>query len=153
MEKQATLRSSVTTTSTNKIKLQIDEREKRYFYEIFNLNVMRNEDGSAMKVKQINEAGLNQIFSMIGFTPNKQQQAEFKSVLAQKGDTLRFDDFIRMLSLKDSSEFSDVDIKNAFRLLSREYRDDKQNMIKLDRVQSILLELGLPEDEVDHLMA
>ncbi len=56
---------------SNRLKLTIDDREQRYFREIFNLNVMKNEDGSEMSVKRINEQGLNQIFTMIGFEPNK----------------------------------------------------------------------------------
>ena len=55
---------------SKRLKPTIDEREKNYFREIFNLNAIKNEDGSEMNVKRLNRQGLQQIFTMIGFEPN-----------------------------------------------------------------------------------
>ena len=57
-----------------------------------------------------------------------------------------------MLSLKNKEEFNAVDVKNAFRLLSKEYSSDRSGMIKLDRVHEILLEINVPEEEIEQLI-
>ena len=44
-----------------------------------------------------------------------------------------------------------MDVKNAFRLLSKEY--DRPNMIKIDRVKEILQEMGITELEIAQLTA
>jgi hypothetical protein len=48
--------------------------------------------------------------------------------------------------LKGNNKYNEVDVKNAFRLLSREY--EKPGMIKLDRVKEILAEMGLQDVEI-----
>jgi len=52
-----------------------------------------------------------------------------------------FVDFLQIFNLKGNNKYNEVDVKNAFRLLSREY--EKPGMIKLDRVKEILAEMGL----------
>ena len=51
-----------------------------------------------------------------------------------KNGEISFDEFINMFSLKRNTEFKDVDIKNAFRLLSKEYSEEKSGMIKLEKI-------------------
>ena len=60
--KKAAEVSNYNSSESHRLKLTIDDREQRYFREIFNLNVMKNEDGSEMSVKRINQEGLLQIF-------------------------------------------------------------------------------------------
>ena len=60
--KKAAEVSNYNSSESHRLKLTIDAREQRYFSEIFNLNVMKNEDGSDMSVKRINQEGLLQIF-------------------------------------------------------------------------------------------
>ena len=66
---------------------------------------------------------------------------------------LNFDQFINIFSLKQNTEFSDVDIKNAFRLLSKEYSDGKSQLIKLERIQEILADIDINEAEIEQLVA
>ena len=49
---------------------------------------------------------------------------------------ISFEEFLDMFSLKRNVAFKDkdVEIKNAFRLLSKEYNDEKAGMIKIDRI-------------------
>ena len=51
-----------------------------------------------------------------------------------------------MFSLKSNPQFSEVDVKNAFRLLSKEY--DKPGMISLARVKEVLTEMGITDLEI-----
>ena len=48
--------------------------------------------------------------------------------------------------MKGNAKYNEVDVKNAFRLLSKEY--DKPGMIKLERVKEILAEMGLQDVEI-----
>ena len=60
-----------------------------------------------------------------------------------------FVDFLQIFNLKGNNKYNEVDVKNAFRLLSREY--EKPGMIKLDRVKEILAEMGLQDVEIMQL--
>ena len=42
-------------------------------------------------------------------------------------------------------------MKNAFRLLSKEYDKDKAGKIKLDRVKEILTEMNIPDIDIIQL--
>jgi len=48
--------------------------------------------------------------------------------------------------LKSNNQYNEVDVKNAFRLLSKEY--DRPGYIKLERVKEILAEMGLKEVDI-----
>ncbi len=87
---------------------------------------------------------------MVGFTPNEKQKIEFEELFAKK-PTLGFTDFLGIFSLKNNSQFNEIDVKNSFRLLSKEY--SKDGFIKLDRVKEILTEMGIPELEIIQLTA
>ena len=54
-----------------------------------------------------------------------------------------------IFSLRNNAEFDQVDVKNAFRLLSKEY--NHENKIKLDRVKEILTEIGCSDLEIVQL--
>ena len=62
-----------------------------------------------------------------------------------KKPEIGFQDFLQIFSLKSNNQYNEVDVKNAFRLLSKEYK--QPGFIKLDRVKEILAEMGL--DDVD----
>ena len=62
---------------------------------------------------------------------------------------LTFNQFLNVFSLKSNRQFQEVDVKNAFRLLSKEY--DRPNMIRLDRVKEILTEMGITDLEIVQL--
>ena len=121
-------------------KTRISDQDKRYFREIFNLN--QNAD------QKIDQKGLDDIFKMVGFTPNEKQQQEFAELFAKK-QALNFNDFLQIFSLKSNSQFSETDVMNSFRLLSKEY--DKEGHIKIDRVKEILIEMGITDAEVTQL--
>ena len=121
-------------------KTRISDQDKRYFREIFNLN--QNAD------QKIDQKGLDDIFKMVGFTPNEKQQQEFAELFAKK-QALNFNDFLQIFSLKSNSQFNETDVMNSFRLLSKEY--DKEGHIKIDRVKEILVEMGITDAEVTQL--
>ena len=51
--------------------------------------------------------------------------------------------------MKSNNQYNEVDVKNAFRLLSKEY--DRPGWIKLDRVKEILAEMGLADVDIIQL--
>ena len=119
---------------------RIDERDKKYFREIFEMNT--NKDG------RIDLAGLNAIFEVVGFVPNDKQNREFEEIFAKKPE-IDFKGFLDIFSLKSSDQFDKVDVKNAFRLLSKEY--EKENKIKVGRIKEVLAEMGLGDLEIVQL--
>ena len=126
-------------------KTRISDLDEKYFKEIFNLN---GEVRDGHTDKRIDHAGLNKIFEMVGFEPNAKQAQEFKEMF-EKEDTMNFRQFLDIFSLKSNPEFNQTDVKNAFRLLSKEYTRD--GMIQLDRVKEILTEIGISDLEIVQL--
>ena len=113
--------------------------DQKYFREIFNLHA-QNE--------KINFQQLQKIFEMVDFKPNDKQNEEFKAMFDKKPE-ITFSDFLNIFSLKSNNQYSEIDVKNAFRLLSKEY--DRPNCIKLDRVKEILGEMGLEDVDIIQL--
>ena len=66
-------------------KTRISDQDKRYFREIFTLN--QNAD------QKIDVNGLDEIFKMVGFTPNEKQKQEFEEIFAKK-PALNFNEFL-----------------------------------------------------------
>ena len=120
-------------------KTKISEMDKKYFREIFNL-YSDNE--------KITHEGLNKIFEMVDFKPNEKQDEEFKAMFVKKPE-IGFNDFLQIFSLKSNNQYNEIDVKNAFRLLSKEY--DRPGWIKLDRVKEILAEMGLADVDIIQL--
>ena len=85
---------------------------------------------------------------MVGFEPNPKQKQEFKDMF-EKEETINFRQFLNLFSLRSNPEFEQTDVKNAFRLLSKEYT--QEGMIKLDRVKEILTEIGISDLEIVQL--
>ena len=56
---------------------------------------------------------------------------------------------MNVFDLKQTPEFKEVDVRNAFRLLSREY--ERPGMIKLERVKEFFQEMGLVDMEIMQL--
>ena len=59
--------------------------------------------------------------------------------------SLNFNEFMSFFSLKSNPQHNEVDVKNAFRLLSKEYDPEREDMIRLERFKEILTEQGIPE--------
>ena len=117
-------------------KTKISEMDKKYFREIFNLHAVEDK---------INYEGLQKIFEMVDFKPNEKQNEEFKAMFNKKPE-IGFNEFLQIFSLKSNNQYNEVDVKNAFRLLSKEY--DKPGYIKLERVKEILAEMGLADVDI-----
>ena len=66
-----------------------------------------------------------------------------------KKPEITFTEFLSIFSLKSNNQYNEIDVKNAFRLLSKEY--DRPGMIKLERVKEILTEMGQTEIEIIQL--
>lgn len=130
-------------------KTRIHEMDRKYFREIFALNSIDDEGNTEGPNRdKLNYEGLNKIFEMVGFEPNDKQKQEFEELFAKK-PLLNFNDFLSIFSLKSNSQFNEVDVKNSFRLLSKEYT--REGHIKLDRVKEILNEMGLTDLEIVQL--
>ena len=85
---------------------------------------------------------------MVAFKPNEKQNEEFKAMFATKPD-ISFKEFLSIFSLKSNNQYNEVDVKNAFRLLSKEY--NRPGWIKIDRVKEILTEMGLSDVDIIQL--
>ena len=132
-------------------KTRISDMDKKYFREIFYLNSIDDEGNTVGPNRdKLNLEGLNKIFEMVGFEPNDKQKQEFEDLFAKK-PLLNFNDFLNIFTLKSNSQFNETDVKNSFRLLSKEYV--REGMIKLERVKEILTEMGLTDIEVVQLTA
>jgi len=125
---------------------RISDMDRKYFKEIFNLEA-RMYDGH--RDKRIDYEALIRIFKMVGFDPNPKQQQEFIDMFAHNNGTLNLQEFLNVFSLKSNPQFKEVDVKNAFRLLSKEY--DRPGMIRLERVKEILQEMGITDMEIVQL--
>ena len=62
---------------------------------------------------------------------------------------ISFKEFLSIFSLKSNNQYNEVDVKNAFRLLSKEY--ERPGWIKIDRVKEILAEMGLQDVDIIQL--
>ena len=125
---------------------RITDMDRKYFKEIFNLEA-RNYEGH--RDKRIDHDALIRIFKMVGFDPNPKQQQEFTEMFANNDGTLNLNEFLNVFSLKSNPQFKEIDVKNAFRLLSKEY--ERPGMIKLDRVKELLTEMGITDMEIVQL--
>ena len=126
---------------------RISTLDEKYFREIFNLEAHERHEGH--RGKRIDFEALDRIFKMVGFEPNQKQIAEFQQMFEQHNGTLNFKEFLNVFSLKSNPQFQEVDVKNAFRLLSKEY--ERPNMIRLERVKEILTEMGITDLEIVQL--
>ena len=111
---------------------------------------MKAQKFEGFSENRIDFEGLLSIFEMVGFEPNPKQRLEFEQMFAGQG-TMNFKDFMNIFSLKSNPQFNRIDVKNAFRLLSKEYDDDRAGQIKLDRVKEILTEMGITDMEIVQL--
>ena len=121
---------------------KISTMEQGYFREIFDLHASKNPNG------KLTYELLQELFEMVAFKPNEKQNEEFKEMFAQKSE-ISFKEFLSIFSLKSNNQYNEVDVKNAFRLLSKEY--DHPGMIKIDRVKEILAEMGLKDVDIIQL--
>ena len=124
--------------------------DRKYFKEIFNLEA-RVHEGQSDRSQRIDYDALLRIFKMVGFEPNVKQTQEFQQMFEQHNGTLNFNEFLNVFSLKSNPQFNEVDVKNAFRLLSKEYDPEREDMIRLERVKEILTEMGITDLEIVQL--
>ena len=59
---------------------------------------------------------------------------------------MNLNEFLSIFSLKSDPQSNEVDVKNAFRLLSKEY--ENPGKISLQRVKEILTEMGISDLEI-----
>ena len=120
---------------------KITTMEQGYFREIFDLHASKNDGKLTYEL-------LQELFEMVAFKPNEKQNEEFKEMFEKK-EEINFKDFLSIFSLKSNNQYNEVDVKNAFRLLSKEY--EKPGMIRLERVKEILAEMGLADVDIIQL--
>ena len=111
-----------------------NDTDKKYFLDIFNLNAKK--DGTS-QIRKLDFTGLENLFNMVGFEPEPKQKKEFSQMFEKKKE-ITFDEFMQIFTLKQTETFRPTDIKNAFRLLSKEYT--RENKISITRVEEILHE-------------
>ena len=83
----------------------------------------------------------------MGFQPDEEQKNDFKQMFARCGGTFNFNDFLSIFSMNSNPDYSEVEVKNSFRLLSKEY--GRTDQMTIDRVRQILQEMGMEEPEID----
>ena len=79
---------------------RITDQDRKYFKEIFNLEA-RVIPGKDQNMR-VDHAALIRIFKMVGFEPNLNQSKEFAQMFEQSGDTLNFNEFLNVFSLKSN---------------------------------------------------
>ena len=122
--------------------------DEKCFREVFKLEAHYIQHEGYVD-HRIDMNGLQNVFTMIGFQPNEKQMALFNQKFSQCGGTLNFNQFYDVFKLKRSAEFNEIDAKNAFRLLSKEY--ERPNYISVARVREILAEMGIKDEEIGQL--
>ena len=60
---------------------------------------------------------------------------------------------MKLFSLKNNADIKQVDVKNAFRMLCKQYTSEKDNIIHKDRIKAILFDIGIDEIETSILMS
>ena len=122
---------------------RLNERDTFNLKEIFKLE--QDED------RKVDYDALMRIFAIAGFEPNARQIAVFKDVLEANNGFMTSHQFLQVFDLKKNQNFQEVDVRNAFRLLSREY--DRPGMIKLERVKEFFADMGITDMEIVQLTA
>ena len=122
---------------------RLNDHDQRNLIEIFKLEARQYENN------RIDGPGLDRIFSTVGFEPNKNQKKVFQEVLDANGGTMNQHMFLQVFNLKQNQNFKEVDVRNAFRLLSKEY--ERPGMIRLERVKEFFQEMGLTDMEIVQL--
>ena len=59
---------------------------------------------------------------------------------------------MKLFSLKQNQNIKQVDVKNAFRMLCKQYTSEKDNIIHRDRIRAILNEIGIDEIQISILV-
>ena len=122
---------------------KLNDLDKNNLTEIFKL------EARTWKHNRVNLNGLNRIFKTVGFEPNVKQISVFKELIEANGGTINHQMFLSVFDLKKNKGFKEIDIRNAFRLLSKEY--DRPGMVSLSRVREFFNEMGLSELEIVQL--
>ena len=91
---------------------------------------------------------------MVDFHPNEILQREISGWFSRQKETEReisYDQFMKLFSLRTNPAVKQADVKNAFRMLCKDY-GEKDNMIHKNRRKEILEEIGLDAVEVSSLV-
>ena len=79
----------------------------------------------------------------------KKDIEEYFSKLKETEKEISYDQFLKLFSLKQNQEVKQVDVKNAFRMLCKQ---EKDNCIHKDRIRAILEDIGIDEMETAMLI-
>ena len=121
-----------------------------YFTEIFHLESSIHEGHKDLR---IDYDAMLRIFLLVSYKPPQKLLREFQKKFREGDGTMNFQTFVEVFSLKQHPDFNEIDAKNSFRLLSREYDKNKSNMISIFRCQQILEEMGFNEEEKEIMTA
>ena len=121
----------------------LTELDQRNLVEIFKLEA-RNWPNN-----RVNMRGLMSIFKTVGFEPNQKQISVFQELLDANDGSINQHMFLTVFDLKKNKGFKEIDVRNAFRLMSREY--DRPGWVSIARVREFFYEMGLSELEIVQL--
>jgi len=115
--------------------LAISHSQKQAFREIYKL--------VAGESQKLDKEGLNQIFKLIDYQVSEKQLQDFHQKLFNKKDTIDFNEFMKIFSLK-MNDYTATDVRNAFKLIAK---DDDQ-LIPLSKIKDIMQKNGMSEMEI-----
>ena len=127
------------------------EPELTHFRQIFNSMAVDQK----APVPRVTQEKLEKIFEMVDFHPNEILQREISGWFSRQKETEReisYEQFMKLFSLRSNPAVKQADVKNAFRMLCKDY-GEKDNLIHKNRIKEILEEIGLDSVEVSSLVA
>jgi Ca2+-binding EF-hand superfamily protein len=91
---------------------------------------------------------------MVDFKPNEYLQSQLATYWhpARQNKDITYEQVMRLFSLKNDKSIKQIDVKNAFRMLSKEY-GERDGMIHKTRIRELLEDIGVDEVEVQTLLS
>lgn len=127
------------------------EPDMKNFFEMFKIQSTQSSEAK-MSNPKVTQEKLEELFKMVDFKPNETLRKEITNYFTKKRDgekEITYDDFLKLFSLKENTELPKVRVKNAFRMLCKEYSSDKDEprTISYKRLSDLLDEIGVEEVE------
>ena len=122
----------------------------KHFEEMF--RIMSYD--KSMSQPKISQQKLEELFKIVDFKPNDTLQKEMTNYFSKKKEgekEITFEEFRKLFSLKENTELPKIKVKNAFRMLSKEY-GDKDGLIHRSRIKDLLEEIGVDAVEAAALV-
>mmetsp|Transcript_19021 Transcript_19021/g.26534 ORF Transcript_19021/g.26534 Transcript_19021/m.26534 type:complete len:160 (+) Transcript_19021:42-521(+) len=123
---------------------RLNEKEKNEIREAFKLFDIKGEGRISAKDTVV-------ALRALGTEPDKEEvRSMFTAINKDAGESLNFEEFSKIMSMKMNQSMSGAEISRAFVML----RDDETERIDIERLREMCKEIGeeLESDELLHLM-